>query len=300
MIDRTKIREIFDGSFVRQRLFGKSAETRRQYLFAFSRFDLFLGRAAVLDDLDDDVVAVFLMAHAESHSARATNNIRAYLLSFWRWCNAKGYVALGPTIGKLPEPESVPLAFTKEQLKLLFAQAQNEGRNRIRASRLICGVPAGLWWESLYRSIFSTGERIGAVRRWLRPMLDLETGVISEPGGIRKGGRFAHVVRLTETSLGYVRLVLDSHSEEEVFPWPRHPLAMYAVMERHLKRAGLPSSRHWKFHAIRKSHASYVALEAGEAAAQASLGHVSAANTKRYIAPAIVKPRTWENVLPEI
>lgn len=290
--DETKsLRDLFT-EFYRLRLRNRAETTIKRYGYSLDKFEKFLHRTPTVADLTNDTV-LDLMDHLlkkEKLSARSVNNVRCYLCSLWRFGNRQGSVRLGPDVGSIPEPEDTPRAFTLEEIHNLICSAYVE-------TTPIGGVHPGLWWETIIRATFDTGERSGAVLQWRWEMLDMESGFLAVPGSIRKGKKRAKIYRLKATTLKLLEQFPVKRGV--IFNYPNHLATLYHSFRRIAKRAGLPTGRKFKFHCIRKSHASY--LEAAGGDATESLGHSQRSLTiKTYIDCRISGGKIHSDILPDL
>lgn len=277
-------------TFHKLRLRNREQKTLDRYRWTLRKFALFLGREATTDDLTNERVLDLLDYWKKKIAPRTVNNIRSYLLCLWRFANRQGIVALGPDIDPIPEPETCPRAFRLEEIQTLIAALR-------LATGDVYGVPAPLYWEALVRAIFDSGERISAVLQWDWSMLDLQTGWLSAPGRIRKGKRKSKAYRLREATLEVLRKFPKKRGK--TFPWELKPERIYHHFHKLVDNCGLPVGRAFCFHALRKSHASY--LEAAGGDATESLGHSNRRLTQTtYLDASICGAKQWADLLPDV
>lgn len=279
--------------FKRIRLRGKSMTTINRYGYSLDKLDKYLQRRAVFSDLNNDTFIDFMdwMSKDLKLSPRSVNNVRGYLCSLWRYLHRNGLAATGPDVPTVPQSEEVPRAFTREEIDRLILSARCE-------EGMLAGTPASIWWEALIRAAFETGERAGAILQWKWSMINLDTGFINAPGNVRKGGRKAKSYRLRKPTVDLL-LQFQRHRNQIIFLWPNHGTSLYNSFDRIAKRAAVPRGRKFKFHCLRKSHASYLTLAGGDATE--SLGHCQHSLTKEtYLDPTICQTRTWSDLLPEV
>lgn len=284
------LRGVVDGVMLPRLALADRSSTPRHYRYALDKFALFLQREPRLNDLQDELVwGCLQMLLSMDYAPRNVANVRAHLLAAWRFCNRKGLVSVGPDVPQISIPEKIPQAFTLRELRRLFDSAAKQPRT-------IAGIPCGLWFPGLLHSIFDTGERIGCTLSWQWDWLDTESGDLSCPASARKGRRKPKVYRLRSKALD---AVLKIRTDNPLI-FPRHcgMPAIYSRLTQILRRAGLPTGREWKFHALRKSHASYVKLNGGDPSE--SLGHASRRTTEAYLAPRILRNGRHSDFLPEV
>ncbi len=258
----------------------------RQYRYAVAKLERYLGRLARVTDLNDATISGLLADLATDHAPRSVANCRAYILALWRFANRRGIVPVGPDIPQIPIPDNEPNAFTAEEVSRLLAAA---------AAR-----PDGLAWQCRIRIAYETGERIGAIRALTVGDVDFESGLIYARAEIRKRRSRGMTHHPTATTVELLRqLAGDRPAGARLFPdlptWQ-----IYREFDQIAAAAKLPRGRRWKFHALRRSFASYVARESGIAAAQEALDHASMVNTRKYIAPRIVGRNNPTRHLPPV
>lgn len=285
------LQELFRDHYRPLALAGKRPSTHRQYHYAIAKLEAHLGRQATLEDLNDHTIAQLLSwlesgGNGRCYQPRTVNNCRAYILALWRFANRKGLVPVGPDVQKRREPDEPPVAFTLAELSKLLATASKR--------------KDGLWWVAMLSAIYSTGERIGAMMLWERDWIDFESGVVTVPAKARKGRQRGKTYGLQADALVAILQLVKTHDDDLVFSTDRALPTLYSRFNQILKEAQLPSGRQWKFHAIRKTHASILARDHGAATAQESLGHASRRSTDRYLAPRITGAARHDQLLPKL
>ena len=164
--------------YVPLRLRGRSPESVRLLRHAITQFSRWLGRPAVLEDLDDLLVSQWLAAMAEKKSPNSVARERSGILALWNLAQGRGLVRLRPTVAPELVPQSTPRAFTTEELTRLADSAR-------WSTGLVGPVPASTFFRALIAVGLETGERINAILNtprhcWQRPTLVV-------PAGVRKG-----------------------------------------------------------------------------------------------------------------
>jgi len=286
---------IFTTLYQRQQLRGRTANAVRLHLLSLRHFARYLGRFPLLDDLTDDTVAGLMdwMVSVRKTSARSANRVRDSILAQWRFYARKGLVPVWPDVAPLPEPERVPVAWTREELRRIFSEV------RLLTGR-VDSVPASLWWESLLVVLWDTGERIFAVSRLEWQWVDLASGWVTYRAEIRKGKTRDIKRRLHPLSIAILRAMHFSQGS------PRHGRIwgdqsfrtgiVYFRYKKILEAAKLPQDRQRMFHCIRRSAASH--LEAAGGDATDFLDHSDRRTTRKsYLDPTIVGPRPAADLL---
>lgn len=277
--------------YVPLRLRGRSPESVRLLRHAITQFSKWLGRPAVLDDLDDLVVSQWLTAMSATKAPNSVARERSGILAIWNLAQGRGLVKLRPTVAPELVPQSVPRAFTVEELGRLA-----------KSARLSYGwvgpVPANVFLPALIAVGLETGERISAILNtprhcWHRPALIV-------PAAIRKGGRTERVYELSPEASDLVDAV-SRHEGPTVFWWVASGTALRKRWKTITKRAGLGEGRDVQFHALRRSTASHLAAAGLDATSY--LGHSTDRITRRsYLDPRVVdsaRPKAWQS-LPRV
>ena len=274
--------------YVPLRLRGRSPESVRLLRHAIRQFSKWLGRAAALEDLDDLVVSQWLTAMAEKKSPNSVARERSGILAIWNLAQGRGLVRLRPSVAPELVPQSVPRAFTVDELVRLADSAKY-------ATGWVGPVAAGLFFRALIAVGLETGERITALLNtprhcWHRPTLTV-------PASIRKGRRQERVYELSPEACDLVDAV-SRHEGPTVFWWIASGTALRKRWKTITRRAGLGDGRDVQFHALRRSTASHLAAAGLDATAY--LGHSTDRITRRsYLDPRVVdsaRPKAWESM----
>jgi integrase len=280
-----------DTVYVPLRLRGRSQESVRLLHHAIRRFSRWLRHDATLEDLDDLVVAQFLLARSAEVSPNSVARERSGLVALWNLAQARGLVNLRPCVQAELLPEKTPRALTAEELDALVASAA-------AAQGWIGPVRASSFFLALIGVGFYTGERITAMLTiprecWRRPWLTV-------PAVSRKGGRQERIYELPDD----VADLLDAASKHEgphLLWFPSSDTALRKRWKVITRRAGLGDAREVQFHVLRKSTASHLAAAGGDATTY--LGHSSDRVTRKsYLDPRITtanKPKIWQ-MLPHL
>jgi len=277
--------------YVPLRLRGRSQESIRLLRHAITQFSKWLGRPALLDDLDDLKVSQWLTVRGEKLAPNSVARERSGILAIWNFAQARGLVRLRPAVAPELIPERVPRAFTTDELGRLAAAAR-------QASGWIGPIPANVFFPSLIAVALETGERINAILStprhcWQRPTLVV-------PAGVRKGRRIERVYELSPEACDLVDRV-TAHQGPTAFWWVSSGTALRKRWKTITRRAGLGDGREVQFHALRRSTASHLAAAGLDATA--FLGHSSDRITRRsYLDPRVVdakRPKAWQ-AMPRI
>lgn len=274
--------------YVPLRLRGRSPESVRLLRHAITQFSRFLGRPALLDDLEDLVVSQWLAKMAEKKSPNSVARERSGILAIWNLAQGRGLVKLRPTVAPELVPQSIPRAFTADELARLADSARY-------SYGWVGPVPASTFFRALIAVGLETGERINAILKtprhcWQRPTLTV-------PAAIRKGRRQERVYELSPEACDLVDAV-SRHDGPTVFWWTASDTALRKRWKTITRRAGLGDGRDVQFHALRRSTASHLAAAGLDATA--FLGHSTDRITRRsYLDPRVVdatRPKAWQSM----
>src|SRR3990167_18436 len=121
------LREAF-GVYRDKRLGMSPDSTIKQFEINLNRFADYLGHEPTTDDLTDDAIQRVMigMVRRDGLEPRTANKFRDNLLALWRFICRRGELARWPEVGGLHEPESDPVAWSREQLKRLFQACEQQ------------------------------------------------------------------------------------------------------------------------------------------------------------------------------
>lgn len=164
-------------------------------------------------------------------------------------------------------------------------------------SGAVADIPARLYWETLFRLLFDSGMRIGAMHLVRRSDLDLERAAILVRPETQKQRAGQWIPFCPDGTLPLVRAIWLP-DRTLLFPWPFHVSTFYNRLNRLLKAADLPTDRRSKCHRVRRTHASYLTAAGGDA--MESLGHSSPKVTQGYLDPRITGTQRAVDFLPKL
>jgi len=266
----------FDSHFLPRKTVRWSKNTERLHRVALRHLERFLARPPALADLNDDTLSSFLSWRLQSVSCMTANRDVEKLLTLWRFAAKRNDVAKFPTVEFAIEPKRVPRAWSRDDLKKLFAAIDS-------LDGYVGKVPSRKWWRCLLLCLFDTGERIGAILGLEWQDVDLERQWIVCRAEHRKGRKSDRSYKLAVDTVAELGPISKSHGK--VFDWPLDKTLLWKYYGRILVSAGLPDDRRSKFHRIRRSTASHA--KAAGADPQQLLDHVSRATTLLYLDPTI-------------
>lgn len=273
----TTLAEAF-AAYCRHVLIDASPATLNQFRVSLKHAQRALGKPVTLDDLTDDLVlAVIQGLRAKGRSPATANKCRSNLLAIWRWLCRKGHKAIWPDVAKLKEPRRIPVAWTREELGKLWQAIS-------RQTGTIAGIPAASWWLALHSVCWDTGERIGAILALTWD--DVSGDSLLFRAETRKGKTDDRAHRLHSSTAELLDRIRKPH-RLPVFPWDRSRDLLWDRYAKILRTAGLPSDRRHKFHAMRRTVASF--YEAAGGNATELLGHSTRDVTRtHYLDPRVV------------
>jgi len=245
---------------------------------------------ARLGDLADLTVARFL-ADRERETCRATaGRDRCQLLALWRYAARKRYLGADgqplafPEVPLMRAPTRAVVAYTSLEVATLIRYSLQMGSLHNRRKSPTGGIPEGLWWASLLRVLWESGERISATMSLKWREVDLPGRRVLFRAETRKFGKGDLDRRISPQTAEWLGQRVGSPSSL-VWPWSLNYTLLWPQFQALCKQAGVP---YRGFHAIRRATVSY--CEAAErGAGQRAADHESAQTTRRsYLDPRIV------------
>lgn len=286
------LRDFFNSHYLPIRLIGGSENTVEQYGNAVNRFAVYLDREPTLDDLDDGTLAaVAQWIVADRRSPATANKWLRHMTALARLAHKKGFRASLPEVGKLPEPDECPAAWTVDHVSQLLAAAKYRRGE-------IAGVDAAIWWRGVILFAYDTGARIGAIMRCKTENVDLERRTALLRGETQKKRRFQLCTFSRDTAEALVpirqaRLLLFGLDYDD----DRRRRSLFARFRRLVVAAKLDPTE-GLFHRLRRTRATYGEIVA-PGSATADLGHSSRSVTVRsYIDARLLPPSNVVDSLP--
>ncbi|HVX16241.1 MAG TPA: tyrosine-type recombinase/integrase [Pirellulales bacterium] len=150
---------------------------------------------------------------------------------------------------------------------------------------ILAGIKPPAWWRLLLVLAFNTGLRRRTLFSLRMGHIDWYQSQLVIPATILKNGR-GQVVPLGPTAMHH--LLATRTDREFVLPFPRDISDLYPLLYRLQDMAGIPRSRRFGLHAIRRATATVLWGDSPQAA-QLMLGHGSMTITQqRYVAAASI------------
>ncbi len=269
--------ELFE-IYVKKRLRMRSPRTVTLYRHSINAFQKTLGRPATTDDFNDDALEEHMQRVMDSGlSVASANKDYAQLSAIWRFAHRNRYCEAWPNVQAYPESDRVPLAWMPDELDRLFRSIEQE-------QGLILGTPARMWWKALICVLLDSGERIGAILQLKRS--DLHGNCILVPAPYRKRRTREMMYQLLPETLATLNKMIALHKSPKLFPWNKCSTYIYHKYGLILERAGLSTDARSKFHRIRRTVASAVQSQGGDATT--ALDHsCSRVTQKSYLDPRV-------------
>ena len=296
-----KLLDFLNDVYVAQRLIGKSEKTARLYRCSVKQYRNHLGREPTLDDLTNETMAAFLQWRLDEGTKKSTTEKdRVQLSAIWRFAALKRLVEDMPTIPPIDVPTVAPVAWTMEEIGQLFSQCKKTTGAYVDEENAAWAVTRSVWWLALHRVLWCTGERIGAVMalKWK----DVDGKTLNFPPEVRKRGLRYNYRELDDDAAESLGQMKDAWFKIKpnnlVFPWSMSDSVLWSHYKKILIAAGLPQGRLSKFHRVRKSVASHIHAEGGNA--QEAMQHANRRTTEGYLDPRICRPEQPIDSLPKI
>jgi integrase len=252
--------------------------TIEQYRRAVNRFSDFIGKQATDDDLDRDNLNQFIKLMQSRTTNTTAGNYRRALCRVWNYLTEE-HDKTAYEIRRLRRPKTVEqpvVAWTMTDLKTLLASAETiEGRLRM-------GVEAKHYFSALLLTAYDTGLRPSDLFRLRWDQLDTQAKMFLL---VQHKTKKPHCVFISDETLTAIERIRHPHRDT------LYPLTWGGIrrwMEKIFKIARVHGFRRMpnkNLGTLRKTNATQVYIEDGEAAAAESLGHSSGSRIvrKHYI-----------------
>lgn len=277
------VEPFFQAHYVPQRLLDGSEKTIRVYRVTLNFFEQFIGRTPRLADLTDAQISAFAAWRLKSVSRGTVKRDMDCLLAIWRFAHELGKLKRGPMIRPIHAPTPTPIALTREQIDAVLLAMQTETRPVLVGSGPRLEVPGHVWWVPLFLVCWDTAERISPVFMLQEHSVDLDRCWIRFPAESRKGKNADNVKSIHADTAEAIKTLLSHYPKRQgnsrIFRWTSNDGTLWPRLGAIMERAGIPNSREFKFHCLRKSSVSHVKAAGGDATDHA--GHSSPAITKR-------------------
>jgi integrase len=269
----------------------RDEKTREHYRRAVRWLGEMLGREATTADLKDENLACLMkwLEMTRNQGASTVNGTHKCICSLWRWCRDRDLVRGAPTVRAIRVPRRTPRAYTQGEMeRLVVAAAQTVGT--------ICGLPASVWWLTLIQLEINTGVRATEMFHMRWENMNWETGWITVPAEFRKGKIEDGAYGLWPQTVEW--LARFRRKNGPIVPFPKHHTGFYRMWNDLLEKAGLPTGRRTKMQALRRTFATIIDANGGDASK--ALGHTDPTLAgKHYIDPTAGEQRKHADVVPD-
>lgn len=260
----------------------RSERTQIKYVRAVRWFGEMLKRPATTDDLSDELIGALAkwLKTTRNQCPRTSNSSLESLCCLWKWAASKRLAEGWPTIQAEKTPQREPKAFTQGEFQKLVEAAR-------RARGSIGGLPASVFWLMAFQLVLNTGARASELLAFRWEWIEWETGWLRVPAEVRKGGRKDAVYALWPETLAF----LDKHKEPQGVILDgdgRGVHFFYYEWKKLLVDAGMPNSRYTKTQCLRRTFATVIDLNGGNASE--ALGHDNPALAARFYLDRTFKP----------
>jgi integrase len=274
----------FDEQYIPQRLLDASPKTIAVYRVTLTFFAKFVDRIPRLCDLNDITVAAFAQWRLKTVSRGTVKRDMDCLLALWRFAHEAGKLKRGPMIRPIHAPTPTPIALNREQVDAVWEAMRTESRPVLVSPSPRLEVPGSIWWEPLFLLCWDTAERLTPVFTLIERNIDLDNLWVRFPAEKRKG-KVADNVRAIhpDTAAAIKRLLNHYHKRQgnsRIFRWSSNDGTLWPRLGAIMQRAGIPNTREFKFHCLRKSSVSHVKAAGGDSTAHA--GHVNPVITQKH------------------
>lgn len=266
-----------------------SETTRRRYRRAVRWLGEAIGRPPTVADLTDDHLAAVAshLRTTRGQCPRTVNGTLECLRALWRWCRDRDLAKGGPTFAPLKVAQRPPKAWSESEITRLVQAADASGGS-------IAGMPARVWWLTLFALVMDTGARAGELLSLRWEWIDWSAGTLSVDASVRKGGVSYAVYGLRRETLAWLSSI--RRSEGLILGWRHDASRLYQLYSDLLQSAGLPDTRYTKLHCLRRTFATLLEVHGGDATA--ALGHASRATTLRHYLDPSRTVRVHAEVIP--
>ncbi len=265
------LREFFDEVYRPRRLRGCVSNTVGKYKSICRKFGECLGREALLSDLTEDQVAIFISLYSQNNRPDTVRSTQSKLLALANYAVKKGLLKEVPDLMPIHPPRQIPIAYTAEEIGQLLATARTwPGETD--------GIPCRLFWPALFLVAYDTGARKGAIFAlgWQHFRPDDSTLLFRAETQKQNADQLLKVSSETVAAIEAIR----KPEREKLFPWTLHEGTFYYRLKNIFKAAGLPNGRRDLLHRIRRTTATLMHRNGGDACTQ--LGHSTDAVTRKH------------------
>jgi site-specific recombinase XerD len=208
------VRHFFETVYKVRKLLGKSPNTVRLYANTFRNFRHYLGREALLSDLNEEAIAGLVTWHLErGRTVETAVKDAGQLMAIARYAARKRAIEIEPELTLPVPPQRAPMAWMKDELAAIFS-AVDELPGRIGQHQ------ARDWWRALLLMLYYTAERVGALIALRWENVNLRQSSVLVPAELRKGRRADKHFPLPPVAIKALLKLKAEAGTEKVFEWP--------------------------------------------------------------------------------
>lgn len=271
------------------RLIGCAHGTDVEYQTACNLWARYAGEPIVA--IDDFALARFVSAISKRQAPATVAKTLRHIMALVRFAARRKLIAELPEPPPVRVPRRIPQAWTIDQVEAILAACRREAGT-------VAGLPASRWWPGLILLIYDTGCRVGAALgvRWVDLSIPDRCVLLRAETQKQRADQW-HT--LSDQTIAAVA-ALQRSAAAPVFPWPWGRGPLYRRFRQILRVAGVPHGpgHGGLFHRLRRTTASYVAANGGDATWQ--LGHSSRRVTAAYLDPRIARHGQAADLIPRL
>lgn len=287
--------EVFEGEYIRARLFEHSENTIGLYRVIIRKWRLITGDPAV-PEITSSHLALFrdAIGRMEGRDGKLSSPVTVRsglrhvntLLSFAGPQDRQNRDALG-ILEKVPwvkwprQIMKIPKGVAVEHVEAVYRAA-----DKMRVPR-IPGVDTAAWWRALIVLVYNTGLRRRTVFSIRMADVVWDDCSLHLPGERFKSAR-PQIVPLNQTTMQHLEKLRGPR--EYLLAWPYRNEYFWTLFNKLQSEAGIAEADRFGLHAMRRQLATTYARESPELA-QLALGHTGFSVTKdHYIDPEALRP----------
>ena len=266
-----------------------SDSTRKHYRILVDDLTRMYGRRVTIDDLSDSTVAKYRRYLDDQGKSEHTIHQRlSYLRALWYYSSRK-YRIPAPLFAISKRPDYLPTSFSIDEVNHLYRAIEMERGH-------YGGVPRPLWWMAFLKYCWSSGDRTGAILQLKWTWVDLDSGIATVPGNVRKSKKKL-VVHLKDSCVDAFTKI-RTPNRPLVFPFTKCIQIFYRDWRCILERANLPVEARNGPQKIRRTVVNLVDENGGDGCKFAQ--HSSRAITDKYYIDPTREKRPESRFLPDV
>jgi len=269
---------------------GIGSGALNQMAIAVRLLDRWAKHPVRVSELSNDLLLGFLSDYLQNRSPATVNAKRRFLLALWRYACKKGHPIKPPNdVPKIREHRREPEGWTPDEIERIIVTARQE-------AGVVGECPAGLWWASLLLVVYSSGERIGALRQVLHSDVSFSHRGIFVRGEFRKTGRDKWRP-LPDVSVAACAGIIRP-TRERFWPWPYTREWLDERLRRILRRSNVSygRARGGLFNKFRRSAGSHIEANGGDGSKH--LDNTRAVFDRHYLDPRLADSSQIDKLPP--